>query len=52
MSNKLTRRTFVRGAAGASATLVIGSFNPRAYAANEKLRCAPSSSTMLMYWPA
>jgi len=40
MSQGLTRRSFLQGAAGAAATLVIGSFNPRAYAANEKLRCA------------
>jgi len=40
MSQGLTRRLFLKGAAGAAATLVIGSFNPRAYAANEKLRCA------------
>lgn len=40
MYENSTRRTFLKGAAGAAATLVIGSFNPRAYAANEKLRCA------------
>ena len=33
----LSRRSFLKGTA---ATVVVGSFNARAYAANEKLRCA------------
>lgn len=37
MSGSSTRRSFLKGAA---ATVVVGSFSARAYAANEKLRCA------------
>jgi predicted dehydrogenase len=37
MSRNPTRRSFVQGAA---ATVLVGSFNARAYAANEKLHCA------------
>lgn len=39
MSHGSTRRSFLKGAAGAAATPVIGSFNPRARASNENLRC-------------
>ncbi|MGA2620424.1 MAG: Gfo/Idh/MocA family oxidoreductase [Thermoguttaceae bacterium] len=40
MSKGSNRRLFLQGAAGAAATLAIGSFSSKAYAANGKLRCA------------